>query len=231
LAAAVCADIAGGAKWRPLSSSSISKACMRRRNRAAVLAIVVVMGAGRALAQAAAQDPLIGDLQRQPDALRLQLARYRAGTLAQGQVRRARRVQRRHDLLRRLLSRFKPVSYERVLSGPGLQNNYQYLRDTSGEHEPAWLTDWRREQGTAAAISSAGLDDTSELCVEALDMFVSMVFSQCASHDKSLAKVGAAELRLIALSPRRCRPVRDVCRTRIASPTTPGPRTATRPAN
>jgi glucokinase len=78
------------------------------------------------------------------------------------------------DLLRYLLGRFERVSYERVLSGPGLQNIYQYLRDTRGKREPVWLTDRMREQGAAAAISSAGLDGTSELCVEALDMFVSV---------------------------------------------------------
>ena len=34
------------------------------------------------------------------------------------------------DLLRYLMGRFEHVSYERVLSGPGLHNIYQFLRDT-----------------------------------------------------------------------------------------------------
>src|SRR4029079_15781461 len=31
------------------------------------------------------------------------------------------------------------VSWERILSGPGLSNIYEFLRDTGRETEPAWL--------------------------------------------------------------------------------------------
>jgi glucokinase len=84
------------------------------------------------------------------------------------------RNDREADLLRYLLTRFEHVSYERVLSGPGLYNVYQFLRDTGGGAEPRWLTDQMREQGAPAAISRAGLEGTCELCVEALDLFTSL---------------------------------------------------------
>jgi glucokinase len=45
------------------------------------------------------------------------------------------------ELLRYLLTRFKRVSWERVLSGSGLQNFYAFFRDTGRSEEPAWLTD------------------------------------------------------------------------------------------
>jgi glucokinase len=83
------------------------------------------------------------------------------------------RNDREADLLRYLLTRFERVSYERVLSGPGLHNIYQFLRDTGRHAEPPWLTDQMREQSAAAAISRAGLAGTCELCVEALDLFTS----------------------------------------------------------
>jgi glucokinase len=45
------------------------------------------------------------------------------------------------ELLRYLMGRFEHVSYERVLSGPGLHNIYQFLRDTGRGEEPAWLAE------------------------------------------------------------------------------------------
>jgi glucokinase len=97
---------------------------------------------------------------------------------------------REANLLRYLLRRFERVSYERVLSGPGLQNIYQYLRDTRGTREPDWLTDRMQEQGIAAAISSAGLDGTNELCVEALDMFVSIYGAEAGNLALKLMATG-----------------------------------------
>jgi len=78
------------------------------------------------------------------------------------------------ELLRYLLTRFTRVSYERVLSGPGLYNIYQFLRDTGRGKEPVWLTEELHEQDPAATISQAALTDRSALCVQALDLFVSL---------------------------------------------------------
>jgi glucokinase len=78
------------------------------------------------------------------------------------------------ELLRSLLARFTHVSYERAVSGPGLYNIYQFLRDTGRGEEPAWLTDALRQHDPAATISQAALAGRSALCVQALDLFVSL---------------------------------------------------------
>jgi len=78
------------------------------------------------------------------------------------------------ELLRYLLTRFTHVSYERVLSGPGLYNIYQFLRDTGRSKEPVWLAEELRQQDPAATISQAALTSRSALCVQALDLFVSL---------------------------------------------------------
>ena len=44
------------------------------------------------------------------------------------------------ELLRFLSHEFGHVSWERVLSGPGLHNIYRFLRDTGRGEEPDWLT-------------------------------------------------------------------------------------------
>lgn len=78
------------------------------------------------------------------------------------------------ELLRYLIPQFHHVSYERVLSGPGLLNIYTFLRDTGRGEEAAWLADEMQEADPSAVITRAALEGKSELCMRALDLFVSI---------------------------------------------------------
>jgi glucokinase len=65
------------------------------------------------------------------------------------------------------------VSCERVLSGPGLVNVYQFLRDEQRVAEPAWLArEIETAADAAARIGAAALAGESELAERALDTFV-----------------------------------------------------------
>jgi len=77
-------------------------------------------------------------------------------------------------LLDYLRGEFGHVSYERVLSGPGLLNIYRFLRDTRGRVEPGWLTDRLQTGDPSAVVSEIGLAGGEPNCVEALDMFASI---------------------------------------------------------
>ena len=76
------------------------------------------------------------------------------------------------DLFRYLNGRFEHVSYERVLSGPGLYNIYQFLRDTGRAEEPSWLADEMKQGDPSAAIAKSAQEGTSEISAQALDTFV-----------------------------------------------------------
>jgi glucokinase len=79
------------------------------------------------------------------------------------------------ELLRSLMGRFGHVSYERVVSGPGLFNIYRFLKEARGLEEPKWLTDRLAAADDASAvISKAGLAGEAEICVKTLDMFVAV---------------------------------------------------------
>lgn len=78
------------------------------------------------------------------------------------------------DLLRYLLTRYRRVSYERVLSGPGLHNIYSFLRDTGRGAESRQIAEAMHDQDPAAVISQAALTGKSELCVQALELFVAI---------------------------------------------------------
>jgi glucokinase len=78
------------------------------------------------------------------------------------------------ELLLFLLKEYEHVSYERVLSGPGLYNIYRFLRDTGRGEEPAWLTEEMSGKDPSPIISKAALERKSPLCQQALDIFVSI---------------------------------------------------------
>jgi glucokinase len=78
------------------------------------------------------------------------------------------------ELLRYLASRYEHVSYERVLSGPGLVNVYDFLRERKGGEEPAEFAAQLSLGDAAAAISRAAMEGTNPLAVEALDVWISV---------------------------------------------------------
>jgi glucokinase len=94
------------------------------------------------------------------------------------------------ELSRYLMGRFGHVSYERVLSGPGLYNIYQFLRGTGRGEEPAWLTDQIAAGDPSAVIAKAGLDGTAQACVQALDMFVSIYGAEAGNLSLKLVATG-----------------------------------------
>jgi glucokinase len=82
-------------------------------------------------------------------------------------------------LLRHLAALFGRVSYERVLSGPGLVNIYRFLRDTGyAAQQPALARDLNRED-PAAVISRAALEGSCALCAKALDIFAALYGAEC----------------------------------------------------
>jgi glucokinase len=78
------------------------------------------------------------------------------------------------ELLRFLKARFGHVSYERVLSGPGLVNVYEFLRDSGCGKESDEFAAILSNSDPAAAISRAALDETQPLAVKALDIWISV---------------------------------------------------------
>ena len=83
------------------------------------------------------------------------------------------------------------VSYERLLSGPGLHNIYRFLRDCGHGAEPAWLTERLATGDPSAVISEAALSASDPLCAAALDLFVSIYGAEAGNLAlKSLALGG-----------------------------------------
>ena len=85
------------------------------------------------------------------------------------------------ELLRYLKARFGHVSYERILSGPGLVNVYEFLRDSGcGKESPEVGASLRTGNGPAA-ISHGAIAGTDPMAQKALEIWIS-VFGAEASN-------------------------------------------------
>lgn len=78
------------------------------------------------------------------------------------------------ELLRYLLREYGHVSYERVLSGPGLHNIYRFLRDTGKASETADLAEEIAHSDPSAIIAKSALQGTANISVQALNIFTSV---------------------------------------------------------
>lgn len=96
------------------------------------------------------------------------------------------------DLLRFLKQKYNGrISWERVVSGMGMTNIYEFLRDVRGMDVPKWLA----EQIGAAAdcnsvITEMALTGKSEICVRTLDMFVSAYGAEAGNLALKVLSVG-----------------------------------------
>ncbi len=85
------------------------------------------------------------------------------------------------DLLKHLGAKFDHVSYERVCSGPGLYNIYQFLKDSGRAEEPAWLAaELASADDPTPVIVTAGMDRAKKclICEMSLNIFTAVLGSE-----------------------------------------------------
>jgi glucokinase len=98
------------------------------------------------------------------------------------------------ELLRYLEGRYGHVSWERVLSGPGLVNIFEFLRDTGRGKPPDWLEAEIVESDAPAAISQAALNRRCPVCEQALDIFVTLFGAEAGNLALKLKATGGVFL-------------------------------------
>jgi glucokinase len=83
------------------------------------------------------------------------------------------------ELLAYLQKKYGRISCERILSGPGIKNIYDFLRDTKKAEEPEWLrTEMTAASDPPALISKMALEGKAAICDQALTIFVSVFGAQ-----------------------------------------------------
>jgi len=76
-----------------------------------------------------------------------------------------------------LHQKYGHVSTERVVSGPGLINIYNWLKHSKTFSEPMWLAEKMKTVDPARVIAQSALDKKNKLCMKTLELFVSALGS------------------------------------------------------
>ena len=79
------------------------------------------------------------------------------------------------ELAQYLRRKHQHVSCERILSGPGIKNIYDFLRDAKKAEEPDWLREQMSQaKDPPALISQLALKSKASICEQTLSIFVSV---------------------------------------------------------
>src|SRR5580692_6125586 len=79
------------------------------------------------------------------------------------------------ELLAYLQKKYGRVSCERILSGPGIKNIYEFIRDTQKADEPEWLREQiKGVKDVPALIAQLALEGKAAICDQTLSIFVSV---------------------------------------------------------
>ena len=98
------------------------------------------------------------------------------------------------DLLLYLKSRYEHVSYERVISGKGLYNLYQFLIDTKREKENPVTKKLMESQDPPKVITEQASKGVCPVCVRACHLFVSLYGSESGNAALKFLAVGGVFL-------------------------------------
>lgn len=82
------------------------------------------------------------------------------------------------DLLIYLRQQFRHVSFERLLSGPGLHSIYRFLIDTQREKEDPSITLLMRQQEPQRVITEKGISGECKACTRACRLFIDLLGSE-----------------------------------------------------
>ena len=85
------------------------------------------------------------------------------------------------------------VSWERIVSGMGLENLYQFLCHEHHVRPPVWLAQ-QMQYDAAAAIANAAQSGQDELCEQALDWFVHLYGVEAGNHALKILSRGGVFL-------------------------------------
>lgn len=93
-----------------------------------------------------------------------------------------------HDLYLYLQKKYGHVSWERLISGPGIYTIFQFLRDKKEREEPPWLAEKLLVHDPAAVISEYA--NACAICEETMELFFRYLAYECANTALKLKSTG-----------------------------------------
>jgi glucokinase len=93
-----------------------------------------------------------------------------------------------------LAGQYGHVSWERLVSGPGLENIYRFLLQHHGQPEPDWLQLESSNEDLAPIISDTALNESDPIAIDALDLFITLYGREAGNHALKLMATGGVYL-------------------------------------
>jgi glucokinase len=81
-----------------------------------------------------------------------------------------------HDYM---LKKYKVVSWESIIAGPGIFSIFQFLREVKKRTISAAIEDKLKASDPSAVVSEAAIEETDPVCVEAMQIFVRNLAREC----------------------------------------------------
>ena len=97
-------------------------------------------------------------------------------------------------LLDFLAHEFDHVSFERVLSGPGLHNIYRFVVAERPGAEPGWLAERMRTEDPSSVIGESAIAGSDARCVHALELFAAIYGAEAANLALKYLAIGGVYL-------------------------------------
>ena len=116
--------------------------------------------------------------------------RYRPSGTEGGHAAFAPRNEREMELLRFLLQRYKRVSWERVVSGPGVFHVFEFLRDGEGRPVAPEVQERLEHEDPSAVVGQSAVAGTCPTCEEAVDLFMELYGAQAGNLALSVMALG-----------------------------------------
>lgn len=76
--------------------------------------------------------------------------------------------------------KYDHVSWERLVSGPGILDIYQFLIQYRNQKEPEWIKQAFLTKNPAAVITNAAMEDKDSICRETFDLFIKFLATESA---------------------------------------------------
>ena len=99
-----------------------------------------------------------------------------------------------YALYESLAEQFGHVSWERLVSGPGIENIYAFLGQYRSATTPDWLQQQINQIGIAPAVSRAAIDKTDPIAAETMALFVELYGREASNHALKIMATGGVYL-------------------------------------
>ncbi|MES9941598.1 MAG: glucokinase [Candidatus Thiodiazotropha sp. 6PLUC2] len=99
-----------------------------------------------------------------------------------------------YALYEHLAGHYGHVSWERIISGPGLEMLYRFICKYRTATTPDWLQQQMNSIGVAPAVSGAAMDKSDAICEETLDLFIHLYGREAGNHALKIMATGGVYL-------------------------------------